>query len=133
MKIKKPSITFVLIISIVLAGWVWIVWTKTNATKYQTELGPQIRGKFGFAHGSPYIKAGDKHIEVFTIHPKTDGLLHKAGFKDGDIVVDQTITDFYKMLYHAKGKVVEIKVVDGGDGLPIAQRKTRTISFKVKA
>jgi len=129
MKYKKPSPFFIVILIITSGAFAWIMWIQAEAAKYQTDLGPQIRSAYGFSHGSPYIKTGDYRVEVFTVYPDAGGILERAGFRNGDIVVSENITGFYKLLYQSKAKEVTVTVVDGGDGPPVEQRKTRVVSF----
>jgi len=114
---------------VVFAAWAW--WISNQAEIYQGEYGPELRREFGFSTGSPYIRAGEEKIEVFTIHPEKGGFMGKAGFRDGDIVISESFTGFYKLLYNSRGSAVSVKVVKGGDGPPLDQRQTRTLTFIV--
>lgn len=109
----------------------YIKWTANQAKLYQTEYGQLLREELGFTHGSPYVMAGEKKIEVFTIYPKKEKLLHAYVFREGDILISESITGFYKLLFHSKGNKDSIDVVDAGDGLPIKERDMRTLTFKV--
>lgn len=93
--------------------------------------GPELRSEFGFVSGSPYVRAGEKEVEVFTIHPVKGGYLDKVGFRDGDIVTSDSITGFYKLLYNSRGETVSVQVVKGGDGAPIDQREIKTLTFTI--
>ena len=121
------------VITIIIAGSfsVWAWWTSSQAHLYQSKYGPELRNEFGFASGSPYVRAGEKEIEVFTIHPAKGGFLDKVGFMDGDIVTSESITRFYKLLYNSRGRTISIQVVKGGDGPSIDLRETRTLKFTI--
>ena len=111
-----------LIIGFLIFGW----WTSKQAHYYQTELGPQLRQQYGFATGTPIINIGGKRLEVLTIYPEKDGPLEKAGFKNEDIVLSTTLTGFYQSL-HSQKRPLSYTVVDGGDGISLKDRPTRTI------
>lgn len=106
-------------------------WIANQAAFYQTEIGPQLREEFGFNHGSPYIQAGTDKVEVFTIYPKQNGFMHNVGFNEGDIIVSESITGFYKLLYQSKGKKVSVNTLMGGDGPPLDNREVKTLTFHV--
>ena len=88
MKIWKPIGLVMIIIAGSFSFWVW--WTVSQAQIYQSKYGPEIRSEFGFTHGSPYVSAGRKEIEVLTIHPAKGGYMDKVGFRDGDIVTSES-------------------------------------------
>jgi len=129
MKIWKPIGLVMIIIAGSFSFWVW--WTVSQAQIYQSKYGPEIRSEFGFTHGSPYVSAGRKEIEVLTIHPAKGGYMDKVGFRDGDIVTSESITGLYKLLHNSRGETVSVQVAKGGDGLPINQRETRTLTFTI--
>ena len=108
-----------------------IRWIASQAELYQRELGTQLREEFRFSHGSPYIQSGRERIEVFTIYPEPNGFMHDAGFNNGDIIISESITGFYKLLYKSKGKKVSVDVVGGGDGPPLVDRDIKTLTFRV--
>lgn len=120
-----------------LAGIVLLLiviwWITSQAELYQSKYGPELRREFQFNHGSPYIDVEGERKEVFTIYPKSGSLLYKAGFRDGDIIVSESITGFYKLLYHSRGKQVSVDVVDGGDGQPVEERELRVITINIPA
>ena len=108
-----------------------IKWITSQAALYQTELGSQLREEFGFSHGSPYIQSGTDKVEVFTIYPKPNSFMHDVGFSKGDIIVSESITGFYKLLYKSKGKKVSVNTVSGGDGPPLVDREVKTLTFHI--
>ena len=112
-----------------LSAWVW--WTVSQALLYQSEYGPELNSELGFIHGSPYVYAGGKTVEVFTIYPIKGGFLDKVGFREGDIITSESITGFYKLLYHSRGKSISVRMVNGGDGPPISKREIKSLTFTV--
>lgn len=126
------SIGIILLAGIVLL-LILIWWITSQAQLYQSEYGPGLRREFHFNHGSPYIVVEGERKEVFTIYPKLGGLLYEAGFRDGDIIVSESITGFYKLLYHSRGRQASVDVVDGGDGPPLEERELRVITFNIPA
>ncbi len=131
MKLGRSIGIFILAAIVLLLILIW--WITSQAQLYQSNYGPGLRSEFQFSNGSPYINAGGERKEVFTIYPKPGGLLHNAGFRDGDIIVSESITGFYKLLYHSRGKQVTVEVVDGGDGQPLEERELRLITFEIPA
>jgi hypothetical protein len=117
-------ITFGLVIVFLIFGW----WTAKQAHHYQTELGPELRQLYGFSTGTPIVKAGDEYIEVLTIYPEKGGVIEKAGFKNGDIILSTTLTGFYQAL-HQKSYPISYNVVNGGDGIAMAKRTRRTVTI----
>lgn len=107
----------------------FIGWGVYQAHLYQVTYRPEIEAELGFTTDSPWVKAGGAKVEVFTIHPVHDGYMDKIGFRDGDIITSHSLTKFYKMLYTQRERTVSVSVVDGGDGLPIKERKVRTLRF----
>ena len=98
---------------------------------YQVQVGGPLRQELGFSHSSPYVKCGGLTREVFTLHPATNGLLYQAGVRDGDIVLNFSITDFYRQLEQARGGTTVLQVVEGGDGPTLNERATRIITIAV--
>ena len=78
-----------------------------------------LRRDLGFSHGSPYIRAGDRTIEVLNLFPTSpDSPLAKAGLSEGDIVFDdfrRSVPRFYLEMHNARGKIFRFRVADGGD------------------
>src|SRR5205807_8053739 len=101
---------------------------------YQEHLGTSLERELGFRHGSPYVRCGGSARAVFTIEAITPGgRCDQAGFRDGDIIRGQSITGFYKLLHRSGGKEVTVRVVAGGDGLPLCERPERRITLAVPA
>ena len=107
------------------------LYTGYQAHYYQSTLGSQLERELGFTHGSPYLRLGDDSREVFTLHPTPGGVLADAGIRDGDIVLGHTITNFYRLLHERRGSSVTVRVTDGGNGPPIAQRPIRSVTFSI--
>lgn len=127
-RLGKFSITLIILAGLFLG---WGRWIAYQASLYQGERGPELRRELGFGVGSPYIQTGDRRTEVFTIYPVADSVMETAGFRNGDIVLSTSITRFYKLLYHSRGKSVTVEVVKGGNGVALDQRKLRVITFMV--
>jgi hypothetical protein len=126
--LKVAGVTLALLVAALVVAIAFVV---SEATLYQSRLGPALERELGFAHGSPYVRLGERRQEVFTLHPTPGGTLAAAGVRNGDIVRDFSITGFYKHLHLSRGSQVTIRVMDGGDGPPADRRAVRTISFSV--
>jgi len=117
-------LAFVIIIVFLCYGW----WVSSQAHYYQTELGPELRERYGVATGTPYLSFGDESREVLTVHPVPGGAFDAAGFKQGDIVLSTTLTTFYRTLSASEGEVI-FRVVAGGDGEAIELRPVRQLKL----
>jgi hypothetical protein len=112
--------------------WVFAGYTVWQAQRYQGEIAQELRHALGFSHGSPCLIIEDKEVEeVFTLHPKSGGIMSQAGVIDGDIVLGFTITDFYRVLQEHRGVTLSFTVTAGGDGSAIENRKVRHISLSI--
>ncbi len=90
-----------------------------------------IIDKLGFNYKVSRVNAGPDKVVVLTVHPFNGGLLEKAGFKDGDILLNLLDPSFKKLLKKLKkGVPVLIDVVEGGNGPSIEDRKIRRIYLK---
>lgn len=110
-----------------------IVFSMQRAHYYQSVVGSPLQRDLGFGHGSPYVNFGDKSVEVFTLHPQTGGAMSAAGVRDSDIVLDHSITNFYRALHAHRGSTIAFRVTDGIDGVPLAQRPIRTVTLPIPA
>jgi len=109
------------------------IYTAQQARYYQSVIGSVLDHDLGFRHGSPYFIFGDDSSEVFTLHPQPGSLMSAARVRDSDIVLDHSITGFYRTLHERRGSTIAFRVTDGGDGVPIAQRPVRTITLQIPA
>ena len=101
-------------------------------SKTQTDLQRDL----GFRHGTPYYTingTGTEVMDVSSVQP--GGVFAKVGFKAGDIFLDfrsnNSINELYALMETSRGKTITLRVVPGGNGLPLAQRPARIITFKV--
>ena len=103
-----------------------------QAWYYQIHIGRLLDADLCFSHGSPYVRCGGSEREVFTIDSvQLGGVLDRAGFQSGDIVVGMSITGLYRTLHRGRGGEVTVPVVDGGDGPALSERRVRQIRFRV--
>lgn len=113
------------IIAFLCMGW----WASRQADYYQVELGAGLRSTYGFAIGTPMIRAGGELVEVLAIYPDAGSPFAAAGVREGDIIVGTTLTGFYRQLHEAGGKL-RFEIVRGGDGAPVEQRKKMFIEIE---
>ena len=113
-----PAFGFAAIMSL----FIYEMWT-------QASLGPVVESRFGFKLGTPYVLAGTESIEVMTISSvASDGAFDLAGVAEGEIVVSpERLGSFYRNLNLPAGEAVSFKLVDGGDGPPLDQRRAREL------
>jgi hypothetical protein len=100
--------------------------------KTQTNLEQDL----GFRVGTPYYTINGTDMEVMDVSfVQPSGVFAKAGFKAGDIFLDfrsnNSINKLYQHLEASRGKTIVLRVVPGGNGLPLAQRPGRSITFMV--
>jgi len=100
--------------------------------KVQTDLERDL----GFRVGTPYYNINGKGTEVMDVQSvQPSGVFAKAGFRAGDVFLDfrsnNSINELYRHLAASRGKTITLCVVPGGNGLPLAQRSVRSITFKV--
>jgi hypothetical protein len=131
MKLLKVLGTSVALLAAALVAF--LLYTTQQAYHYQSVLGSVLDRDLGFRHGSPYFSFGDDSFEVFTLHPLTGGPMHAAGVRDSDIVLDHSITGFYRTLHEHRGSTIAFRVTDGGDGIPMNQRPVRTVTLSIPA
>jgi hypothetical protein len=103
-----------------------------GCNKTQTDLQHDL----GFHHGTPYYNINGTGTEVINVSSvQRGGVFAQSGFKVGDVFLDfhsnNSINDLYAHLESSRGKTITLRVVSGGNGLPLAQRSVRSITFTV--
>lgn len=133
-RFKTTNLVILTALTVVVGIGLWFGWQVREFFRYQSDLAPQIQREFEFRHGSPYVNAGGSVREVFTIHPIDGGYLYQLGFREGDIVISESVTGFYKSLHKFKEneRPVSVTVVDGGDGSALDKRNKRVLTFRVR-
>lgn len=112
--------------------------SSTDDTAFYDTHAKALQEDLGFVHGSPYITVKG-HLfsqEIMTFEQvRPDGLLARAGIREGDIIADQSLwyVGFYRMLEAGRGKEVVISAVPGGDGAALKDRPVRKVSVFVPA
>jgi hypothetical protein len=91
-----------------------------RAIYYDNVVGPDLERRLGFSLDTPLIETGPagaaREVAQFS-HVSGDGVLGRAGFRRGDVLVDLHKFQFYALLARAvDGDVVDVKVLRGGDG-----------------
>lgn len=115
-------------------GVAFVLWIFGQAMYWQVMVGTPIKNELGFTHGSPYVRAGDRTIEVLTFEQVSpSGIVGRAGIQNRSIPVSVAgktrlgCTTLYRILEASRGQTIEIKVVPGGDGEDIAFRPVQSI------
>jgi hypothetical protein len=104
---------------------------RRGITNYE-DLATQLKADLGFNHGSSYVKIDGKGQEVFTIESTvSEGVFDRLGVREGDIVMDVSILEFYEHLETHRGGSYTFSVVGGGDGPSLANRHKRMISITI--
>jgi hypothetical protein len=99
---------------------------------YQGAIAKHLECDLGFGHAGTYIRSGNSAIGPLSITGIVPGgRFDQAGFQNGDIVIGQSATGFFKLLHKSRGQSVEIFVVDGGDGAILKERNKRRVLLTV--
>lgn len=104
------------------------------AIYWQMILRRALNEDLGFQHGSPYVKLGPSRIgtEVLVLEEVApEGVVDRAGGKQGDIVLGFSTAELYRFLERSRGTKVSLRVVLGGDGPPLNMRPIRELSLQV--
>lgn len=109
----------------------FVAYTVQQANYIQGVIGSELNRVLGFTHGSPYIIIDGSGEEVFVLHPTANGIMDKAGVEDGDIVLEHSITGFYRQLHEHRGSTMTFAIAEGGNGAAIASRLKRTIELSI--
>ena len=132
----KASKKFLVVLGCVIVGtlialFAFVTYTILEANRFQGEVAQELGRSLGFSHGSPYLIIEGEGEEVFTLHPKPDSIMSKAGVKDGDIVLSYSITEFYRALHDHRGSTLNFRVADGGDGGSIEHLTVRSVNLAI--
>lgn len=116
-----------------LLFFVWVVYVFASAFYWQVHIGGPLERDLGFRYGRARIlENGSLSHRMLTIEEAyANGVMHKAGFRRGDIVLNLSGNARYQLLHRNRGGEVTMQVVDGGDGSPVEERPIRTITFHV--
>ena len=103
----------------------WDIYTKVTLSRtIHRDLG------FELAYVQDAAMPGRSVKRVDYVAP--DGIFAKAGFVEGDVIVDDLwLGQFYRWLHRSRGTAVTIRVVHGGDGPPFGEREERALTFTV--
>lgn len=108
------------------------VYITAAAYYYQVYLGPALERDLGFRHGSTYLRVGRRLHSAVAVEAVSDGgVFARAGFRAGEVLPGVSHTDLFKLLHRHRGRVAELTVVDGGEGLPFYERPRRVLRFSV--
>lgn len=130
--LQKIAVAFAVVLF--ASAIIWYGWRIKDFFKYTVDLAPKIEQDYAFKIGTPYVKFGESSSEVLVIYPEEGGYLYQLGFRNGDIVISEDTVEFYKSLhkFSEDKKMMSITVVDGGDGLPLENRRKRVLTFRRK-
>jgi hypothetical protein len=104
-----------------------------EAYYYQGRRAEELERDLGFHRGSAYPRCrGRWNLGVVSIRSLTPGgVFERAGFQEGDLLPDLSLTELFKLLHRKRGREVELVVVEGGDGPPLSERPSRTVQIVV--
>ncbi len=110
----------------------WVIYVFATGTYYQSYQGRSLERGLGFKHGKLYERVGWLWHSALAIRSVTDGgILSQAGFQTDDVVSGWSFTGFFRHLHRNRGRIVELEVIDGGEGPPFQTRPRRTLRFAV--
>ena len=115
-------------VAIALCLACWFAWDMYTTVI----LSPRIQQELGFelAYIHDATVPGRRVKRIDYVAPEE--IFAKAGFVEGDIIVDDLwLGQFYRLLHRSRGTAVTIHVVSGGDGPPLGDREVRALTFTV--
>jgi len=99
---------------------------------YQVLLGPVLQRDLGFREGARYFSVQGRLCSAVAIEAIVPGgIMACAGFRAGDLFPGLSHTSIFKLLHRHRGREVELKVVDGGDGPYLEERPSRVLKVTV--
>ena len=108
---------------------VWIM--SRQAVELQSELYSRLESKYGFHSEIIEMEPGDARMDVLAIYPDKAGVLYRAGFRDGDIVLSHSKFEFYGLLYQKNGSTQPIEIVSDADRESMDRGVRKTILFEI--
>lgn len=126
------TVLFYIVGSVLVMGLALCTKIVIEALIYQGVIARELERDLGFQLASTYIRCGESAIGPLSITGIVPGgLFDQAGFLDGDIIIGQSTTGFFRLLHKNRGHTVNINVVDGGDGPILDERNEREILLTV--
>src|SRR5262245_7588666 len=111
---------------------VWCAYLLLAMCYFQTCLGRSLERSLGFRLGKQHLHVGRRrHFAVAIRWIAADGAFARAGFREDDVLPGISFTDFFRRLHSHRGRVVELAVVDGGEGPPLDKRPQRVVRIGV--
>jgi len=110
----------------------WGAYVMLAACYYQAYLARSLERALGFRLGKQYLLVGRwRHCGVAIRWIAADGAFARAGFQEDDVLPGVSFTDFFRRLHSHRGQIVELAVVDGGEGPPFEERPQRVVGIAV--
>jgi hypothetical protein len=109
-------------------------WIVTDAFIYLRCFGPSLERDLGFRDDTAILPDSGMRGYVSAVAVSSvseEGPFGRAGVRSGDVLPDESHISLFKKLHCHRGKIVELAIVDGGDGPPFHERPRRAIRIPV--
>ena len=109
-------------------------WVVTEVLIYLCYFGPSLERDLGFRDDTAVLPASGMRGYVSAVAVSSvseEGPFGRAGVRSGDVLPDESHITLFKKLHCHRGKIVELAIVDGGDGPPFHERPRRAIQIPV--
>ena len=125
-----------IVASLIVLTAVFVVYESISDYYFVTHRADEVMREFGFEIVDANAKANGDYLDAVALgHFQAGGAMYRAGFREGDILLDYrwgwTARKFVRMLDTHRGDEIAVKVVDSGDGPPLAERPARTIRLRI--
>jgi len=108
------------------------IYIAVEAHYYQGVIKSELEKELGFRDSSTYCRNGRRLESIVSIRGVNEnGIMHQAGFREGDVLPKESHTSLFKKLHRRRGQEVELVVADGGEGSSFYDRPRRTIRLRV--
>ncbi len=99
---------------------------------YQGDIAKYFDQKLVIKFGTPVIQVRGSQKEVAMIRLENDeSPLYTVGIRNGDMLADISLTRFYRLLHHNRGKKVSISFIDGSGEMQEGKEKIKQITITV--
>ncbi len=125
----------IILLALLIVAWVMFSLYFVAASIYYVALrGRALEKELGFSYGSaclPSSGLAGYTSSLALVSVVDDGIFDRAGFRQGDVLPDESVIGFFRTLHRRCNQVTELAVVDGGPGPPFHGRPRRMIRFVV--
>jgi hypothetical protein len=123
----------IILLALLIVAWFTFSLCVVAASIYYVSLrGRALEKELGFRYGSaclPSSGLAGYTSSLALVSVVDGGIFDRAGFRQGDVLPDESVIGLFRTLHHRRNQVAELAVVDGGPGPPFHERPRRMIRF----